>query len=414
MKKLLAICLILVPLTATAADNWPGWRGPNGDGVASAGDYPIKWSADENVKWKVPLPGKGGATPAVWGDSIFVTYSAEGKNHVLCLDRKGKSKWNTSFGIEKPGKNKVASGSNSSPTTDGKHVFVYFKSGDFACLDFDGKIVWQTNLQKTYGEDTLWWDLGTSPVLTNDAVVVAVMQTKNSFVVALDKKTGKETWKTARNLGAPVEAEHAYSTPVVIERDGKQQIVVLGADHVTTYDAASGKEIWRVGGLNPGAEMYWRSIAGPVVAGDIVLAPYARGATVTAIRLGGSGDVTKTHVAWVQKGFKADVPTPAVANGLAYVGGMGGELACVDVKTGKKVWDEVLAKHRAKYYSSPYIAGGNIYFTRQDGTTFVAAQGPDYKLQSENSLGENMVASPVFADGVILMRTFDHLFCIGK
>src|SRR5262249_14040398 len=175
----------------------------------------------------------------------------EKDNGVFCLNADGTRAWQKKIGQERPGKNGKASGCNPSAVTDGKHIFVYFKSGDLACLDFQGNVVWQHNLQKMYGEDTLWWDLGTSPVLTRNYVVVAVMQTGPSYLIAFDKKTGKKAWKHDRNLNAPVEAAQSYTTPVVVDEQGREMIVVLGADYVTAHDAADGREIWRVGSLNP-------------------------------------------------------------------------------------------------------------------------------------------------------------------
>lgn len=409
------LCVSICCAFASAADNWPNWRGPNQNGVAAGKGYPTKWSATENVAWKIALPGKGSSTPIVWGDRIYLTCGIDGENTVLALDRTGKESWRTQVGKERSGKHKKATGSNPSATTDGKHIFVYFKSGDLACLDLTGKIVWQQNLQSTYGEDTLWWDLGTSPVLTADAVVVAVMQTGPSFLVALDKETGKLRWKQDRNLGAPSEAAQSYSTPVVL-KDGNQEIlVVLGADHVTGHDAKSGGELWRVGGLNPTGHQYFRSIASAVVDDGIVVAPYARGATITAIKLGGRGDVTKSHVAWSIDGLGADVPTPAAMGGRAFVCTDKGDLAAVDVHTGKKLWTGQVERNRNAYSSSPIVADGKLYITREDGKTFVLSAGDEFKVLGENELaGEFTVATPVFADGRIYIRTLDNLYCIGK
>ena len=170
-----ALVFSLLLTSSTHADNWPAWRGPTLNGVAPGKNFPTRWSSTENVAWKAALPGVGGSTPIVWGDRIFVTCPDNGLNATLCFTRKGQRLWQTTLGKESPGKHKKGSGSNPSPTTDGEHVFVYFKSGDFACLDFDGKVVWKKNLQEKYGEDTLWWDLGTSPMLTKNHVVIACM-----------------------------------------------------------------------------------------------------------------------------------------------------------------------------------------------------------------------------------------------
>ena len=410
---LVAACVLTVGVAR--GDNWPNWRGPSFNGVASGKNYPTEWSSTKNVAWKVALPGKGASTPIVWGDRIFLTCGIEGENAVVCLDRNGQQLWQTLLGDERSGKHKKATGSNPSATTDGQHVFAYFKSGDLACLDLAGKVVWRHNLQQMYGEDTLWWDLGTSPVLTEQHVVVAVMQTGPSYLAAFDKATGKLAWKQERQLDAPREAAQSYSTPVVTELDGRQVLVVLGADHVTAHDAATGSEIWRVGGLNPGGEEYFRSIASPVIDRGIVVAPYARGKTITAIRLAGQGDISKSHVVWTREGLGADVPTPAALNGKVYLCMDKGGVACLDIKTGKTLWEGQVEKNRNAFSSSPVLADGKIYLTREDGKTFVLAQGDEFKVLAENQLeDEFVVATPVFADGRILIRTLDNLLCIGR
>jgi outer membrane protein assembly factor BamB len=415
MKRfVLAVAMLAFVASSAVAENWPSWRGPTASGVASGENYPTQWSAEKNVKWKVKLPGLGNSTPVVWGDKIFLTSGIDGQNNVLALDHAGKELWRTPVGKEVPGKHKKATGSNPSAVTDGEHLFVYFKSGDLACLDYSGKVLWHENLQDKYGEDTLWWDLGTSPVLTKNAVVVAVMQSGPSYLVAFDKQSGKVAWKQDRNLDAPEEAAQSYSTPVVLEYNGQQIIVCLGADHVTCHDAATGKELWRVGGLNPTNHKFFRSIASAVVDSNVVVAPYARGATLTAIKLGGSGDVTKSHVLWTKDDLGADVPTPAAQDGKAYVCTDKGELSCVDIPTGNILWKVAAEKNRNAYSSSPVLAGDKVYLTREDGKTFVV-DTTTHKIIAENELdGEFTVATPVFVDGTILIRTHESLYCIGK
>jgi outer membrane protein assembly factor BamB len=396
------------------ADNWPNWRGPNYNGVAPGKSFPTRWSSTENVLWKVSLPGRGGSTPVVWGEQIFLTYGADGKNIAACLDRAGKQLWQSALGEERAGKHRKGTGSNPSAVTDGKHVFVYFKNGELACLDLAGKIIWETNLQQQFGEDTLWWDLGTSPVLTDQAVVVACIQTGPSYLIAYDKQTGKQLWKRDRMLSAPVESAQAYTTPVPTEENGRQTLIVLGADHVTSHDAATGQEIWRVGGLNPQGERNFRSIASPVVSDGIAVAPYARGGTLTAIRLGGSGDVTSSHVLWTREGVAADVPTPVAIAGRVYLCTDRGDVSCLDIQTGKTIWTGQLERSRTAYSASPILAGGKLYLTREDGKTFVLEQGDEFKVLAANELGEMTVSTPVCLDGKILIRTFESLYCIGR
>jgi outer membrane protein assembly factor BamB len=415
MMRYLPLMAVTILAGALGAD-WPNWRGPTLNGVAPPGEYPVRWSTTENVKWKLPLPGRGASTPVVWDHRIYLTYGKDGKNVLACVDWDGKTTWEVSLGSERRGKNKKASGSNSSAITDGKFVYAYFKSGDLACIDLNGTVVWQRNLQKEFGEDTLWWDLGTSPVLTRNCLVIAVMQTGPSFLVAFDRATGAQVWKQDRLLEAPVESAQSYTTPIVAEdAEGKETIYVLGADHITAHDGATGAELWRVGGLNPSRDPNFRSIASPVLSGDVLIAPYARGRTITAVRLGGRGDVTGSHVAWFIERLGADVPTPAVHEGRVYIGTDRGEVACLDPANGKQIWRGTLERSGTTYSSSPVVAGGHIYFTREDGTTIVLKAGDTFQVVGTNRMnGEYIVATPVFVDGRVLVRTYAHLYCIGQ
>lgn len=417
---------VLTPFFAVA-DNWPSWRGPALDGVAGGRGYVSSWSPSEHVLWRVKLPGLGASTPAVWGDRVVVTCAIDGRDAAICFDRDGKEIWRRELGEQRPGKHKKATGCNSSPVTDGTHVWVYYKSGELAALNLsDGAVVWKTNLQKQFGEDTLWWDLGTSPVLTSKAVVIAVMQTGPSYLAAFDRTTGGLLWKRDRMLDAPEEAAQSYSTPMVVAGDAAknepaEMLVVLGADHVTAHDAADGREIWRVGGLNPTGHKYFRSIASPVVVGDLVIAPYARGETITAIRRGGAGDVTASHVAWVRTDLGTDVPTPAVKDGRIVVCTDKGRLECLEAATGKTVTKTELPKNRNAYSASPVVVDGRVIVTREDGQSSVlalpegSAAGADSLVAlGQGTVDEMTVATPVCVDGRIFMRTHDSLWCFGE
>ena len=405
--------------TSAMADNWPGWRGPTSNGVAATGEYPTSWSALENVAWKIKLDGRGASTPIVWENNILLTMGRGGKNVLISYDRSGKQNWELEVGTEDAGKHKKASGSNPSCVTDGKLVFAYFKSGDLVASDLQGNLKWHHNVQEMFGEDTLWWDLGTSPILTKAHVIITVMQTGPSYLAAFDKASGKSAWKVDRNLDAPEEAAQAYSTPVVEMVDGQERIFVLGADHATGHDAATGKELWRAGGLNPDLETRFRSISGPVLAGNMLIAPYARGGSVTGILLGGSGNVTSSHVAWTAREVGSDVPTPTFLGDRLFVcldgGKSKGSLVTLDLKTGKVVDELLLEKNRNGFSSSPILAGHHLYITREDGTTFVVDVAGKAKVVATNSLGDEFtVATPVPVDGQILLRTYEHLYCIGK
>ena len=414
MRSIVTLLLVFLIAAPVWAGNWANWRGPNYNGVAEGTGYPTQWDTTRNVAWKVELPGRGSSTPIVWNDRIFLTCGIDGKNFVLTYDLNGKEIWRIEVGNERRGKHKKASGANSSCVTDGKFVFAYFKSGNLACLDLGGKSIWHVNLQEKYGEDTLWWDLGTSPVLTQKNCVVAVMQSGGSYMVAFDKDSGKEAWKVDRNLEAPKEAAQSYSTPLVVTENGQEHLIVLGADHVTSHRADTGEEVWRVGGLNPTQHEFFRSIASPSVHDGIVVAPYGRGGSVTAIKMGGQGDVTKSHVAWRKEMPGPDVPTPAASNGRTYILNDKGVVTCIDIRSGKEVWSGQTEKNRNAFSSSPILVDGKIFITREDGKTFVLAQGDEFKILAENELdGSQTVATPVFVNGRILLRTDTHLYCIA-
>ncbi len=398
---------------AYADQNWSNWRGPHGNGVANDGNYPLKWSNNDSLKWKINLPGRGASTPIVQNDHIYLTTVEDSKNFLLCYSKDGKELWRLEVGIAREGKHQKASGANSSPVADESVVISYFKSGDLACCDHLGKQIWSVNLQQKYAEDTLWWDLGTSPVLVEDMVIVAVMQSGPSYLVAFDKKTGNERWKTDRMMDANNESNQAYTTPVVAEVDGQPIILTLGADHLTAHEARTGKELWRLGGFNPTDHQYFRTIASPVLAGDLIICPYARGETLTAVRLAsGLGD--KDRIAWHHNQLGTDVPTPVVANGKVYLAGDKGVVTCLDVEDGKILWRGELPKNRNAYSSSPILAGGHLYITREDGAVFVVSAGDKFELVSSNQIDGSTVASPVFFDGKILFRTYDTLYCFGS
>ena len=245
------LALSVLTTLAIDADDWPQWRGPDANSVAKAGAYPMKFSPTENVIWKVKLPGVGSSTPMVLGEQIFVTCGNEGRDGVLAYDWKGEVLWQKTLGTERSGKHKNGSGANSSPITDGKNIIVYFKSGTVASLTLDGKVNWQTNLQEKYGEDTLWWDLGTSPVFAGGNIVIAVMQEGASYVVALNPEDGTEAWKVDRTFPVQKESGQSYTTPYLTTIDGKEMLVIWGADRLTGHDPKDGRTLWTCGGFNP-------------------------------------------------------------------------------------------------------------------------------------------------------------------
>lgn len=393
--------------------SWPEWRGPGSSGSTGLGAYPVKWNATENIVWSYELPGRGFSTPIVWDDRIIVTAPIDGKDAVLFLDSSGRLGWQTALTAERSGKHRNASGCNPSPVTDGKHTFAYFKSGTLAALDFKGEVLWIKNLQDIFGEDQLWWDVGTSPVLTDKYIVGTVMHGGKSGLVAFDKTTGRIAWQVDRFFQTPRENHDSYATPIVIERGGQQIILVWGADHVTAHQASNGQLLWSCAGFNPEQKQNWPAVASAVVSSDTLVVPYGRGEFLAGIRLGGRGDVSKTHRLWTREGLGSFVPTPAVYEGRVYVLGDRGQVSCVDPDSGETLWSDSLPRHRSKYYSSPTVADGKLYAAREDGVIFVAQIEGGFKILSENDMGEKMIASPVAVGDRLLLRGERHLFSVG-
>ena len=395
-------------------NSWPGWRGPVSAGSTPSGSYASGWADGKNILWTAPLPGKGCSTPVVWGDRIFITVPIEGEDGIMAFDWKGKVRWQSRMGKTRGGKHRNGSGANPSPVTDGKYIFAYYRSGNFAGLDVTGKVLWKTNLQKRFGEDTLYWDIGTSPVVTARHAVIAVIQERGSFLAAFDKKSGELAWKVARNYECPTEGDHSYTTPIVVRHEGREAILVWGAERLTLHSAADGKIIWSCAGFNPEEKRNWVTVASPVISAGVVVVPYGRGERLAGVKLGGKGDVTATHRLWTVKGNGTFVPTPAVSGDEVYILRDKGQVVCLDSKTGKTKWSGRMPKHRAKYYSSPLVAGGNMYAAREDGVVVVARLGVDFKVLSENDMGERMIASPVPVAGRLLLRGDKALYCIAK
>jgi outer membrane protein assembly factor BamB len=410
------LCLVFLS-SHVLGNDWPAWRGPSATGSIEDGEFNHQFDA-KTYQWRAELPGKGCSTPIVINDQIIVTAPIDGNDAILSFDRNGKELWRTAFGKENAGKHRNGSGSNASPVSDGNAAFVFYKSGMFAAVELDGKVRWKTDLVERFGKDTLFWDHGTSPVLTEKHVVMARMHHGESWLAAFDKATGEIAWKVARNYETPTECDHGYTTPVVFRYQDKEALLVWGAEHVTIHDAADGKVIYSCGNFNPEANQLWPAIATPVIVDKTAVIAYGRNDRGTprlhGVRLEGSGDVTDSAHAWDRDDIGTFVPTPVVYKGKVIVVGDQGEVECIAADTGETVWKDALPKHRNKYYASPLVAGDKLYAPREDGVVFVAsiADGK-FELLSENDMGEPVIGSPVPVDNQILIRGEQHLFCIG-
>jgi outer membrane protein assembly factor BamB len=417
VRRSFALLVIAVALLfkTTLADNWPQWRGPFLNGISAEKNLPLKWSAEENVTWKLAMPSWTGATPIIWGERIFLNV-AEGDDLLLwCVDRtKGALLWkkHISGGNTKMRKQNMSS---PSPVTDGNSVWVMTGTGILKAFDFAGTEIWARDVQKDYGRFGLNWGYASSPLLYEDGLFVQVlhgMRTDDpSYVMRIDKKTGKTVWKVERPTQAIRESPDSYTTPALLKYGKNVEIVITGGDCVTGHDPATGKELWRANGLNPDNNPNYRIVASPVVSEGVVYAP-SRVRPLLALKSGGRGDVTESSKLW-SFGNGPDVPTPVTDGKYFYVVDDRGIVWCLDAKTGQPIWGPQRIKS-ATYSSSPVLADDKLYVTNEEGLTTVLKAGPKFEVLAENNLNDYTLSSPAVSDGQIFMRTSEYLFCIGK
>jgi outer membrane protein assembly factor BamB len=399
------------------ANNWPQWRGPAGDGVSPETGIPTEWDATKNVAWKLPLPGTGGGTPAVWGDRIFLP-SQDGKDVVLlCVSTGGKELWRRKLGtgVGRRPRGDEGDDASPSPSTDGEHVYAFAGTGDLACYDLDGKEVWRFNAQERYGAFRIQFGMHSTPALYGDRLYLALIHSGGATVAAVDKATGRDVWKVARKSDGRAECEHSYASPVVWHSGKDAYLIVHGNDYATAHRLTDGSEIWRVGGLNP-KERYnptLRFVASPVATPELIVVPSAKNGPVVALKPDAAGLVTagSAHEQWRWGNNTPDVPSPLVHEGLVYLCREDGRLICVDAKTGKEMYTQ--RTHTFRHRASPVYADGKVYLTARDGTVSVVKAGPKFELLATNKLPDQISASPVVSNGRIYLRGFEALYAIG-
>jgi outer membrane protein assembly factor BamB len=431
-KSAVIFFILAVASAPVRAENWTNWRGPNYDGSTTETDLPDTLSLKTNLAWKAAVPGRGGATPIVWEDKIFISSADDATKELLavCYGRaNGKELWKTriSSGDVAPrgGRNNMAS---PSPVTDGQAVYFLFGTGDLARLDLNGKIVWQKSLTQEYGPFTIGWGYGSSPLLYKDKLYILLLRNKgddkkkplDSLLIALNPKDGSELWKRVRPSDAIAESLESYATPIPVEHDGKTELAIVGGDCMTGNDPETGNEIWRFGTLNPTRKPDRRLVVSAVAGGGNVYCAGAKHqAPLYAVKLGGSGDIFKTHQAWKAIDFPPDCCTPLFYNNALFV--LDGDKKVVtkyDPKTGDKIWNGALPGNSV-FRASPTGADGKIYAVRVTGEVYVLSAGNEFKILSELALDEGddntgCVSSIAIAHGNILVRTPKTLFCFKK
>jgi outer membrane protein assembly factor BamB len=413
------------------AGDWSQWRGPTFNGASTETNLPARWSTNENVRWITPLPGQAASTPVTWGKSIFLSSPDSEQNLLLlCVDAEsGKEKWRqtVSEGNRDKGRNNMVS---PSPVADAERVYVMFATGDLVAFDHAGKQVWKRSLGSEYGPLANMWIYGSSPMLHEGQLFIQVLQRspvppdythaqgpradRESFLLCLDPRTGKNQWRHVRKTEAVNEAQEAYTTPVPFRGAQGWEILVFGANHLTAHDPADGKELWRSPDLNTSAQRWWRVVPSPVAAGDRIVVCAPKREPVFALTPG-KGVPPDKQIAWKFTEFPSDCVTPLFYGGQLYVlDGDRQTMTCFKPNTGEKIWQGNL-QTREIFRASPLGADGKIYCISENGTVVVLRAGAEFKILESFSVGGSPVRSSIIAaNGRLLVRTGKELWCVEK
>lgn len=398
------MALAAMGVSAAEAENWPGFRGPRGDGTSLETGLPVRWSGSENVAWKVPIPGRGHASPVVWGDRIFVVSALEEKEEriLLCLDRpSGKTLWQRTV-LKSPLEqiHRLNSYASSTPLTDGERVYVTFLDRDrmfVAAYDFAGKRLWEVRP----GPFASKHGYSSNPVLYKDKIIVNGDHDGEGFIVALDRKSGKTVWKTQRPNNT-----RSYCTPLIRQINGEPHMMLTGSMCVASYNPENGALQWIMDGPTE------QFVAAPVYNGKLlfITAGYPE-LHIVAIRPDGKGKIAEEHIAWRTRRGAGYVPSPIVTGPYFLNVSDGGFLGCWLADTGEQLWNERTAGHTS---ASPILADSLVYVQSDRGVTTVVRPGKTFEKVAENPLGEETYASPVVSQGQLFLRGVNHLYAIGK
>lgn len=418
-------CVVAVLVCAVSvvalAENWPSWRGPDGSQVTPETDFPLKWSRDENVRWRTPLPEPGNSSPIVWGNKVFVTQPIEdGKRRtVICLDRdSGEVLWQKGVDWDKPEeRHETNPHCSASPVTDGQCVVASFASAGVVAYDMNGNKLWRADL----GPQKHRWGQGSSPIIHGDQVIVYHGPGSYSALYALDKQTGKVRWKTEipeehppeRFDGFAGQSEGvlgSFSTPLLVHFRGRDEIVLPAGNQLRAFAVGTGRQLWNCEGMNP--LVYTSASFGE----GIVVAMGGYSGAVIFARPGGNGNVTATHRTYYeQRARKHRIGSPIIKDGHIYVSNTPGVAECIELATGKVVWEERLPAlgPKGETWGSPVLSGDRLYVVNQSGDTLVFRAAPKFEVLARNPIGEMCNSTLALSDGRIYLRTHDALYCIA-
>ncbi len=426
---------LLLVVSTSHAQNWPHWRGPSFDGSTEAGKLPTHWSTTENVVWSAPLPGAAAATPIVWDDRVFLAGVDEERAmlEVRCLSRgDGSLLWGYRVGDETR-RDRRSNFASNSPVTDGEVVVFFFGNGHLLGFDLDGNRLWARDLEKDYGPFAFLWTFASSPTLWKGALYIQVLQRdvpvegrgladreNESYLLALDPKTGKTVWRHVRPSDAVAESREAFSTPIPFVFEEREELLVVGGDAITGHDPQTGKELWRWGDWNPTRIHHWRLVPSPVTGGGVVLACAPKRSPIYAIAAGQGGLLDNEAVAWETdpaSRVTSDVPTPAFYDGDFFVlNDLQKNLSRLDARTGEVKW-QLTTPGQGKYEASPLAADGKLYLVDFTGEVAVvdAESGEliNTVAMDQPADGEVVRASVIAAHGQLFIRTTRRLYCVG-
>lgn len=435
MKRYSCLALLLASSLSAYGANWAQWRGPNFNGSTDAGSLPTKWSKTENVTWSTDLPGPSAASPIVWDNHVFISSANPQTDslHALCYDRNsGKLLWQHQVGKghRRDDKSDFAS---CSPASDGEVVVFFYGNGLMFAYDFEGNQLWNRNIEKDFGRLAYGWTPSTSPLLFDGKLILQILQRNvptrghgepdrfnESYLLALDPKTGKKLWRTLRPSKAKAESLEAFTSPVPFEFRGRKEILVAGGDDISGHDPANGEELWRWGTWNPTRIGHWRLVPSPVAGDGVILACAPKRDPIYAVKAGGRGTLNDRALAWVsndERALSSDVPTPAYYDGDFFVlSDVRKALSRVEPQSGKVKWS-ITTPGRIKYEASPLAADGKLYLMNFNSDVVVVDAGSG-KILNEIAMGDEdehySRASIAAADGQLFIRTNKKLYCIGK